>query len=199
MDRLRIWQPKPEALAAMKARLGLSATGRSRDSPTGSPSPPRQDVGVFLPGVVDDDPLALADEGVTAMRRGDFPVMMEFFRARLREDETAARAVKPGKDEGTARLQARVLADVAAKRRLMHWVEEYPRKAEDKGSAFLERVVARTSLSLRSPVIYELVAAYADHPDFRPEWLPIEGEQELDEECEAGAYESSARRRGRTV
>ncbi|WP_406402481.1 DUF6221 family protein [Streptomyces sp. NBC_00879] len=120
------------------------------------------------------------------MRRDDFPVMMEFFRARLREDETAARAVKPGKDEGTARLQARVLADAAAKRRLMHWVEEYPRKAEEKGSAFLETAVARFSLSLRSPVIYELVAAYTDHPDFRPEWLPLDSEQELDEEYAPG-------------
>lgn len=123
---------------------------------------------------------------LVAMRRDDFPVMMEFFRARLREDETAARAVKPGKDEGTARLQARVLADAAAKRRLMHWVEEYPRKAEEKGSAFLETAVARFSLSLRSPVIYELVAAYTDHPDFRPEWLPLDSEQELDEEYAPG-------------
>lgn len=121
------------------------------------------------------------------MRRDDFPVMMEFLRARLREDETAARAVKPGKDEGTARLRARVLADVAAKRRLMHWVEEYPRRAEARGAAFLETAVARLSLGLRSPVIYELVEAYADHPDFHPEWLPIEDEREhLDEEGESG-------------
>ncbi|MFJ7593334.1 hypothetical protein ACIQZO_39380 [Streptomyces sp. NPDC097617] len=78
-------------------------------------------------------------------------------------------------------------------------MEESPRKAEDKGSALLETAVARISLSLRSPVICELVAAYADDPDFRPDWLPIEGEQELAEEYESGAYESSARRRGRTV
>ncbi|MFE6623288.1 DUF6221 family protein [Streptomyces sp. NPDC057740] len=131
---------------------------------------------------------------------------MEFFRARLREDETAARAVKPGKDEGTARLQARVLADVAAKRQLMRWVEEHEWKAwraEGRDLTIWQRavvdLVASVPLYLRSPVIYKLVAAYADHPDFRPEWLPIEDEQELDEEYEPGAHESSTRRRGRTV
>lgn len=131
---------------------------------------------------------------------------MEFFRARLREDETAARAVKPGKDEGMARLQARVLADVAAKRQLMRWVEEHEWKAwkaEGRGLTIWQRavvdLVASVPLYLRSPVIYKLVAAYADHPDFRPEWLPIGDEQELDEEYEPSAHESSTRRRGRTV
>ncbi|MCH0562196.1 DUF6221 family protein [Streptomyces sp. MUM 2J] len=138
------------------------------------------------------------------MIRNDFEVMMEFFRARLREDETAARALKPGKNQDVARLRDRVLADVEAKRRLMDWVDEYPRRAEDSG----ERVrwqklagdlVAGISRDRRSPVICELVAAYADHPDFRPEWLPIEDEWELDEEYEPGAHESSTRRQGRTV
>ncbi|WP_327375840.1 DUF6221 family protein [Streptomyces sp. NBC_01216] len=138
------------------------------------------------------------------MRRNDFEVMMEFFRARLREDETAARALKPGKNQDVARLRDRVLADIEAKHRLMEWVDEYPRRAEDNGERapwqkLAGDLVAGISRDRRSPVIYELVAAYADHPDFRPEWLPIEDERELDEEYGSGAHESSTRRRGRTV
>ncbi|MFF0451714.1 DUF6221 family protein [Streptomyces sp. NPDC004609] len=60
---------------------------------------------------------------------------MEFLRARLHEDETAARALKPGKNQDVARLRDRVLADVEAKRRLMDWVEELPRRAKDNGGA----------------------------------------------------------------
>ncbi|WP_416976915.1 DUF6221 family protein [Streptomyces sp. T028] len=140
------------------------------------------------------------------MRQNDFEVMLEFFRARLREDETAARAVKPGKDEGTARLQARVLADVAAKRQLLRWVaapEWKAWKSESGGLTRWQRVgvdlVASVPQYLRRPVIYKLVEAYADHPDFRPEWLPLEDERELDKEYKPGAHESSTGKQGRTV
>ncbi|MFI6494708.1 DUF6221 family protein [Streptomyces sp. NPDC050564] len=119
------------------------------------------------------------------MRHNDFEAMTEFFRARLREDETAARAVKPGKDEGVARLQARVLADVTAKRRLLRWVEAHEwktLKAESRDLNIWQRagvdVVASVPQYLRSPVIYKLVAAYADHPDFRPEWRSVGRERD---------------------
>ncbi|MFD0370118.1 DUF6221 family protein [Streptomyces sp. NPDC127114] len=127
------------------------------------------------------------------MVRSDFPAMMEFLRERLREDEAAARAVRPGKNEGVAGLQARVLADVAAKRRLMEWVEEpHQRMAGDGERAFWETViadaVANTWMGRRVPVIYALVAAYADHPHFRPEWGPEE------DECEPGEEKLGASR-----
>ncbi|WP_328443447.1 DUF6221 family protein [Streptomyces sp. NBC_00386] len=139
------------------------------------------------------------------MRPDDFAVMMEFFRARLRDDENTAHAVKPGKDEGTARLQARVLADVATKRQIMHWVEGHDWKAwkEEGGNLTIWQsvaadLVASIPLYLRRPVIYKLVAAYADHPDFRPEWLPLEDKREHDEKYEPGMHQNSTRRRHRT-
>lgn len=118
------------------------------------------------------------------MGMNNFEVMKEFLRARLREDEAAARALKPGKNQDVARLQARVLADVEAKRRLMDWVvanQGTTWKAEARDLPAWQRgivdVIAAVPEFFRKPVIDELVAAYADHPDFRPEWLPIENEQ----------------------
>ncbi|MFC8077806.1 DUF6221 family protein [Streptomyces sp. NPDC057307] len=116
------------------------------------------------------------------MRQVDVAIMMEFLRARLREDETAARALKPGKNQDVARLRDQVLADVEAKRRLMYWVEEAPWVAVDdnRGRTSLQDfgldLIARQQVRFRSPVIDELVTAYVDHPDFHPEWLPIEDE-----------------------
>nr|WTB31149.1 DUF6221 family protein [Streptomyces sp. NBC_00830] len=127
--------------------------------------------------------------------------MLEFLRGRLSEDETLARTVKTGKDEGLARLRDRVLADVEAKRRLVDWVLRFEEAREDRSGVFWEDAImnglASVRRGFRSPVIHKLVAAYTDHPDFRPEWLPIEDERELDEEYEPGEYESSTRRRGR--
>lgn len=116
------------------------------------------------------------------MRADDFEIRVEFLKARLREDEAVARALKPGKNQDVAKLRDRVLADVEAKWRLMDWVEEYPRMVREvEGLTFWQRASRELcgdwSRKLRSPVIYELVAAYADHPDFRPEWLLIENEQ----------------------
>lgn len=71
-------------------------------------------------GWVDDGPSASTDKG--AAMRHDFDVMVEFLKARLREDESAAKALKPSKSEDVARLRDRILADVEAKRRLMDWV-----------------------------------------------------------------------------
>jgi hypothetical protein len=71
------------------------------------------------------------------MRQVDFAVMMEFLWARLREDETAAHALKPGKNQDVARLRDRVLADIEAKRRLVDWVHEPQRVAEDWGRSLV--------------------------------------------------------------
>jgi hypothetical protein len=112
--------------------------------------------------------------------RDGFEIKVEFLVARLREDETAARALKPGKNVDVARLQARVLADVEMKRKLLGWMYEPQEKVGDWGNSFWSGIAARTVteqwMKLRQPVIEELVLAYADHPDFRPEWLPIEDE-----------------------
>ncbi|WP_327131987.1 DUF6221 family protein [Streptomyces sp. NBC_01343] len=114
----------------------------------------------------------------------DFEVMMEFLWARLREDETAARALKPGKNEDVIRLRDRVLADVEAKRRLVHWVHEVPWVVEDKPRTIFEGAlmdaIASVPLKRRSPVAFTLLASYVDHPDFRPEWKLIVGEAETE-------------------
>lgn len=112
---------------------------------------------------------------------------MVFLRARLREDETAARAVKPSENDGVAGLQARVLADVAAKRRLVAWVEAnhgttWKANAEAQGLPFWQKgivdVIAGVPKFFRSPVISRLLTAYEEHPDFQPEWKLIDDESE---------------------
>ncbi|ROP53305.1 DUF6221 family protein [Streptomyces sp. PanSC9] len=119
----------------------------------------------------------------------DLATAMVFLKARLREDEAAARAVKPGKDEGVAGLQARVLADVKAKRRLVAWVEAnfgttWKANAEDQGLPFWQKTIVELIADVpeyfRSPVIYGLLTAYEDHPDFQPEWKLIDDEPEYE-------------------
>lgn len=120
------------------------------------------------------------------MIRDDFEVKSEFLVARLREDETAALALKLGKNADVAGLQARVLADVEAKRQLLGWTMEPPRLPEggdlSHWRAHAWDVVVGTAttmrLNRRRPVIDRLVAAYADHPDFHPEWKLIEIEDQ---------------------
>ncbi|MFI6494748.1 DUF6221 family protein [Streptomyces sp. NPDC050564] len=108
----------------------------------------------------------------------DFATAMVFLKAHLREDEAAARAVKPGKSQDLERLQARVLADVAAKRRLVAWVEAnqgstWKAEAEARGLPIWQKaivdVIAGVPEYFRSPVISRLLTAYEDHPDFQPE------------------------------
>jgi hypothetical protein len=134
------------------------------------------------------------------MARDDVVAMREFLKARLRQDEAAAHALKSSKSRDVARLRERVLADIEAKRQLMHWVEDcrWEPELEDlprwQGIAldFAVDAAARMRLGWRKPVIDYLVAAYADHPDFQPEWGPIEDEPELN-----GEYKPSSPTRGR--
>ncbi|WP_241845893.1 DUF6221 family protein [Streptomyces sp. MJM1172] len=112
----------------------------------------------------------------------DFEAMMVFLKARLREDERAARALKPGKNEDLIRLRERVIADAETKRRLLQWVHEVPWVVEDRPRSTLEgllrNAIAGIPLRRRSPVALTLLAAYVDHPDFHPEWKLIEDELE---------------------
>ncbi|MEU5030198.1 DUF6221 family protein [Streptomyces milbemycinicus] len=118
------------------------------------------------------------------MSRDDFAVRMEFFTARLREDEKAAEALKSNKSDAVAELRARVLADVEAKRRLMDWVTEPPQLPEvgdlSRWGAHAWDVVVGTAAAMRlrrrRRVIDCLLTAYADHPDFRPGWNLVEVE-----------------------
>ncbi|MEW2274179.1 DUF6221 family protein [Streptomyces griseofuscus] len=134
-----------------------------------------------------DDGLSMPTRGVTAMRDDEFAAMRDFLWSRLDEDEAAARALKPGKNQGVAELQARVLADVEAKRRLLNWVEEWPQRLKEndegtflwKGAA--RKLVAGLSRDFRSPVILALVAAYDGHRDFYPSWRLVE----VEDECES--------------
>ncbi|MFI1213822.1 DUF6221 family protein [Streptomyces sp. NPDC020802] len=113
--------------------------------------------------------------------RHDFDVMVEFFKARLREDENAAKALKPSKNEDVARLRDRILADVEAKRRLMDWVFAPQRELREWEHSFAGGLAIKQWMRFRQPVIEQLVAAYADHPDFHPEWKLIEVEPIEDE------------------
>lgn len=119
------------------------------------------------------------------MGQVDFADVMDFLEARLVEDETAAKTLKPGKNQHVARLRDRVLADIETKRGLMLWVQEIPWSVPDQPCSIWEdalaNAVARVPLRLRSPVVFKLVAAYADHPDFPPEWKPLVDQYEPDE------------------
>ncbi|KAA0924272.1 DUF6221 family protein [Streptomyces apricus] len=113
-------------------------------------------------------------------------VMVVFLRARFREDETAARALKPGKNEELIRLRDRVLADVEAKRQLLDWVLTIPWDAYEGSRTIVRQLVMGAiesiPLKLRSPVALTLLAAYVNHPDFPPEWKGL-----VDELAEDGA------------
>ncbi|MFD8685343.1 DUF6221 family protein [Streptomyces sp. NPDC059651] len=131
--------------------------------------------------------------------RDDFEVKVEFLVARLGDDEKTARALKPGKNTDLAGLQARVLADVETKRRLLSWMYEPQEKVGDWGNSFWSGVAARAIteqwMGMRRPVIEELVLSYADHPDFHPEWKLIE----IADQYEPGEDKPSTRARARTV
>ncbi|MGW5198615.1 DUF6221 family protein [Streptomyces spiralis] len=119
------------------------------------------------------------------MRAKDVPVVAAFLRARLREDEAAAHALKPGKSEGAAGLQARVLADVAAKHQLLDLVEHCELAEKREGGLRLRERLSVSAMSLGLGVaIFSLASAYRDHPDWRPAWEPMGAQRELDEEYE---------------
>ncbi|MFE2072935.1 DUF6221 family protein [Streptomyces misionensis] len=112
------------------------------------------------------------------MRNDDIADLANFLRARTDEDEAAAQAVKPGTAEDTAGLTARVLADVAAKRGVLRFVERMQQDAAHDD--FMVHGPAMIALSATVLPLRHLVAAYAAHPEFLPEWEPNEEEVEPD-------------------
>jgi hypothetical protein len=104
-----------------------------------------------------------------------------FLLARLDEDETAA---EPGDHRdivyvraerngfligGEAIEQRRILADIAAKRRI---VERYQRAMT--AAVEYDELEAETEALLAALLwpLWDLAAAYADHPDYDQEWRP---------------------------
>ncbi|GAA0494654.1 DUF6221 family protein [Streptomyces olivaceiscleroticus] len=112
------------------------------------------------------------------MKNDEVADLANFLRARVDEDEAAAQAVKPGTAGDTEGLKARVLADIAAKRGVLRFVERMQQNAEHDD--FMVHGPATTALSATAFPLRHLVAAYAAHPDFRPEWEPNEEEVEPD-------------------
>lgn len=139
--------------------------------------------------------------------------LTDFLRARLDEDEAVARewvackysgvdAWGEGADhffEGGAGSPARVLADVAAKRRIVEWHENWPVFVEQRPEmpsmrpfgdpdamqdlhysmarqfewlTHREYVTRFGSEPPTAPILRFLALPYASHPDYRQEWKP---------------------------
>ena len=62
---------------------------------------------------------------------------------------------------------ARVLADIAAKRRI---VEDYQYLNAMPGNSLSE--YGRGKLAALEPILLDFASVHADHPDYRPEWAP---------------------------
>jgi len=93
------------------------------------------------------------------------PRMAEFYRKRTNEQLRAARSC----------ADPLLLADARAKLELLRWVDGWlhgPRDTWPAGStdpAHAYRM--NTELSMIGYALRFLIHAYADHPQFRPEWL----------------------------
>ncbi|MFJ4774312.1 DUF6221 family protein [Streptomyces uncialis] len=106
------------------------------------------------------------------MKNDEVADLADFLRARIDEDDAAAQAVQHGTVEDAGGLKARVLADVAAKRGVLRFVEQMQQQTEH--GDFMVHGPAMIALSATALPLRHLVAAYAAHPDFRPEWEPNE-------------------------
>jgi hypothetical protein len=97
--------------------------------------------------------------------------VVEFLRARLDEDEAAAKAWLPFGNPNAEQRQhvashdpARVLADVESKRGVVAKCEAALRGQTRPGEELMK--------TLAVLVLEGLATAYADHSDFREEWRP---------------------------
>ena len=99
--------------------------------------------------------------------------LVEFLKARLNEDEQAAKAWLPfGNPDAAAREHiarhdpARVLAEVEAKRRIL---DEYEQATGQYATH--SQVSAGEEIGLRF-ALKAIGLPYADHPDYDPAWRP---------------------------
>lgn len=111
------------------------------------------------------------------MRRMD---ITEFLLARIAEDEAEARHLQGEMDFGLEACGDRMLAECAAKRRIMELYELHrenrdarrsplARQAEDERAAQDRRTQeARTRVA--EDALRSLASVYADHSDYRQEW-----------------------------
>lgn len=103
------------------------------------------------------------------------PGLVTFLDARLQDDETAAQAaiatrdilpataIEQSSDHRARHGPIRVLRDVAAKRAMVRmWLD---------GVSAQRAQPQVQGLDVADAMIMALVAVYADHTDFRPEWL----------------------------
>lgn len=101
------------------------------------------------------------------------PAMCRFMRRRMAEEARAARA-----DAGSP-LAALVIADVRSRRGLLAWVESWNDKrgsgtwdvsGRDDDQARTIRTRMDVQQSMQGYALHYLLARYAHHPRFRPEW-----------------------------
>lgn len=105
--------------------------------------------------------------------------LTDFLTERLDDDEAWAKAGLDAEwpefnEPGTPGHHARVLADVAAKRRI---VEEYLAARDHASRAHYagelgEAETARLMYAGMERALRHHAAVYVDHPDYRPEWRP---------------------------
>ena len=94
--------------------------------------------------------------------------LTEFLAARIDEDEgRAQKAQRYAGSELWVMGPMRVLAECAAKRRIMEDFEEY---TSDYRAAPSDFAAGRRHAALLA--LTRVAAVYADHPDYRPEWRP---------------------------
>ena len=103
--------------------------------------------------------------------------LIEFLRARLDEDERAAKAWLPfGNPDAAARAHvarhdpARVLAEVEAKRKVIHMYEETLAFIEMMKSRGKDAPAHEAAAESYLNVIRVHAAVYADHPDYKGGW-----------------------------
>ncbi|HZO69373.1 MAG TPA: DUF6221 family protein [Kribbellaceae bacterium] len=99
--------------------------------------------------------------------------LVMFLQARLTEDEANAKRAGGDRwiqDGGSIHRErhetAHVLADIAAKRRIIEWHSDNPHECEGpQGSEYVADDDSDPCSTMKA-----LASVYADHPDYRKEW-----------------------------
>jgi hypothetical protein len=104
------------------------------------------------------------------------PTLTEFLLARLDETVRAVEGMSDTEQEWLGeRLvtpRALLLADIAAKRRIVERAASEIAKADAKGSEQIERSFNAGSAFFAHNTLLDLATPYADHPDYDQAWRP---------------------------